>query len=850
MQRAKPVRERWLIGGLNLFRGTFNAKTQRRKDAETQKSEDLRVMRRDWRKSGLLVARRRAPALALLLFVSAGLAAEVDVSRLPPPAQQTVDFTKDIKPILQNHCFKCHAGEKPKSHFLLTTRETALKGGDHGVDIVPGQSAKSPLIHYVAGLDEEMQMPPEGRGTPLTPEQVGLLRAWIDQGAAWEPTEQPPPLQWTLDPAFQWTSVSGDKQKFRELYWQREEWRWGLEDFEMVQQLGPDSKITAAGHAMLDDYKLTLDAQKNDLGFTRFGWSRFRKYYDDTGGYQPLFSPPSFNLNEDLHVDVGRAWADFGLTLPNWPRIVVGYEYQYRDGTESTLQWGPVMQGTNISNIYPGFKQLSEKTHILKLDVDYELAGVVLSDSFRGEWYTLQTQELNGDLSTNGAPPLAFTSASENQKYFQGANTFHLEKQFLAWLFAAGGYLYSKLDADGSLNVEPINAAALVPPVQVPPVRSWNVDGIELERESHVFSLNTLLGPWESLSLSLGVQNEWTREMGMGNGTNFQALPFPPYGFAGSLESVSSDMDRRIFSQEAGLRFTKIPFTTLFAEAEFRQDNVGQFEEEMGGQAAYLTQTDASSKLQDFRLGFNTSPWRRVSLSAQYRRSDDETDYNIPTKLISGTTNTFQGYPGFIQWRDLASDQAEVKLALQLNAWLKTSLSYQWLANDYHTATDPVTNAPNVSNGGALLAGTYDAQIASLNATLTPWRRLFLSTTFSYQNSRTVTWANNSSTVVPYAGNTYSAIISGNYALNDKTSLVASYSFSTADFSQDTPVGGLPLGIHYYQHTLEAGVKRQIAKATSLGLQYRFYLYNEPSSGGLNNFVANGVYATLACRLP
>src|SRR5262249_47888894 len=51
--------------------------------------------------------------------------------------------------------------------------------------IVPGKSAESRLIRYVAGLDEDYQMPPEGAGQPLSSEQIGLLRAWIDQGARW-----------------------------------------------------------------------------------------------------------------------------------------------------------------------------------------------------------------------------------------------------------------------------------------------------------------------------------------------------------------------------------------------------------------------------------------------------------------------------------------------------------------------------------------------------------------------------------------------------------------------------------------------------------------------------------------
>ena len=310
---------------------------------------------------------------ALLLWaVASACAAEVDESKLPAPATVKVDFLRDIKPILENHCLKCHADEKPKSSFRLTSRESALKGGDHGVDIVPGQSAKSPLIIYVARLDEEMAMPPEGRGIALNADQVALLRAWVDQGLLWEPSLNEPKTQVTVAATHGWTAVSGDEKKFRELYWQREGWNGGLENFELVDKPTPDSKITAAGHFLLDDYKLTLSADKDNVGFAHFGWSQFRKYYDDTGGYYPLFNPSSFGLNRDLHVDNGRASADFGLTLPHWPRIVFGYEYQYRDGTESTLQWGPVTSGTETRRIYPALKDISEKVHILKFDVDYD----------------------------------------------------------------------------------------------------------------------------------------------------------------------------------------------------------------------------------------------------------------------------------------------------------------------------------------------------------------------------------------------------------------------------------------------------------------------------------------------
>lgn len=775
-----------------------------------------------------------------------------------------VDFVNDIKPILDGHCLKCHSDEKPKSHFRLTSREAALRGGEHGIDILPGQSDKSPLIHYVAGLVEDMQMPPEGRGTPLTPAEIGMLRAWIDRGVQWTGGPAEPTTSASATPIVGWTGVSGDEKKFRELYWQREGWNGGLEEFEVTQKPTPDSKISASGHVLLDDYKLMLEAEKESLGFAHLGWSQFRKYYDDAGGYYPLFTPAIYELNRDLHVDTGRAWADLGLTLPNLPTLVLGYEYQYRDGTESTLQWGPVGPEADPRSIYPGFKSISERVHILKADLDYDVAGFGLHDSFRGEWFRLDNEQMNENLSTNGATVLSFTSNKEEQHYFQGANAFHVEKQVTSWFFAGGGYLYSKLDAHGGQDVQTLNAEALS--FSALPAWDWRNADIELERESHVFSLSALLGPWQGLSLYAGTQNEWTRQTGMGSADVELSAPFftPPFytNFATpiGMQSAVSDIDHRVFSQDVGVRFTKIPFTTIFAEARFQQDDYGLFEEEVDGANPFLRNTDATSHLTDFRAGFNTSPWRRLSLSAQYRRSDNTTDYNTDkSSLLAGGISgpPFEGYPGFIRWRDLLSNEAETKLSLQMVSWLKATVGYQWQANEYRTETESITDntvAPAVPNGispgGSLLAGTYNSHTASLNLTLTPWRRLFLSTSFAYQNARTVTTANGNAAVVPYAGNLYSLLVSGNYSLNDRTSLIAAYAFSRGAFAQENFADGLPLGIDYEQHTLQAGVQHKLDRNRTLGLQYRFYRYNEPTSSGLSNFDAHAIFATLACRLP
>ncbi len=118
-----------------------------------------------------------------ILFASLGLVALAGAA----PAERPVDYARDIQPLLSRHCAKCHGPEKSKSGYRLDRRETALQGGDSGEPaIVPGKGAESPLIERVAGLDPDTAMPP--KGPRLTAEQIGLLRAWIDQGAQWAET--------------------------------------------------------------------------------------------------------------------------------------------------------------------------------------------------------------------------------------------------------------------------------------------------------------------------------------------------------------------------------------------------------------------------------------------------------------------------------------------------------------------------------------------------------------------------------------------------------------------------------------------------------------------------------------
>jgi hypothetical protein len=116
----------------------------------------------------------------------------------------TTDFTKDVLPILEDRCIKCHGPDKQKAKLRLDQRPTMLKGGDSGLpSIVPDKPEKSFLIEVVKQLDPEMAMPP--KGDPLTREQVATLEKWIAEGAEWpgqmdDVGAKPTSDHWSLQP--------------------------------------------------------------------------------------------------------------------------------------------------------------------------------------------------------------------------------------------------------------------------------------------------------------------------------------------------------------------------------------------------------------------------------------------------------------------------------------------------------------------------------------------------------------------------------------------------------------------------------------------------------------------------
>ncbi len=119
--------------------------------------------------------------VASSLFAVSALLCQVTTAADAPA--QRIDFDRQVKPILQHHCSKCHAGSQSKGKLSINTREALLKGGSTDAAIVPGKADQSLLIELITSESPELRMPAESDA--LSAKQIAVLKAWINQGADW-----------------------------------------------------------------------------------------------------------------------------------------------------------------------------------------------------------------------------------------------------------------------------------------------------------------------------------------------------------------------------------------------------------------------------------------------------------------------------------------------------------------------------------------------------------------------------------------------------------------------------------------------------------------------------------------
>ena len=129
--------------------------------------------------------------LATALVFSAAHAAPLEIA--PLTRATPVDFEREVAPFLRDNCLSCHCKTTTKGGLNMESPELMLKGGDTGPGVKPGHGADSLVLQAAAHQDDDLKMPPrdnKAKAKNLTPQQLALLRLWMDQGAKASPKRE------------------------------------------------------------------------------------------------------------------------------------------------------------------------------------------------------------------------------------------------------------------------------------------------------------------------------------------------------------------------------------------------------------------------------------------------------------------------------------------------------------------------------------------------------------------------------------------------------------------------------------------------------------------------------------
>ncbi len=141
------------------------------------------------------------PVLLPLIWAYCAVAAPIDIAEIKRDTD--VDFEKEILPIFRRNCLACHSATEAQGDLVLESPATILKGGSEGPAVAAGKSVTSRLLILASNQKEPFMPPPDNdvKAKPLTPQELGLLKLWIDQGAKGELKAANTEIAWQPLPA-------------------------------------------------------------------------------------------------------------------------------------------------------------------------------------------------------------------------------------------------------------------------------------------------------------------------------------------------------------------------------------------------------------------------------------------------------------------------------------------------------------------------------------------------------------------------------------------------------------------------------------------------------------------------
>jgi hypothetical protein len=350
--------------------------------------------------------------------------------------------------------------------------------------------------------------------------------------------------------------------------------------------------------------------------------------------------------------------------------------------------------------------------------------------------------------------------------------------------------------------------------------------------------MNLMIAPMTNLVFVAALRMEYE---GDDLSDNFSANNVAANG--GSVASTPTAADENNWyldlAESLEARYTGFRNWSLYAKGEWSEDSGNEIWNETTAIVTPILNQDWNMVGQKYTLGANWYPLYRLNFSAQYYHQEHKYDYD------NGLTATPITYPGYLQNEDFKVDDMNIRATWRALNTLTLVTRY-----DFQYSTVDTTSIPDGgAQAGEVQSANITSHIINENISWTPVSCLYLQLGGSYVLDNLNTPAANSTgitnLVLNSANNYWTADASAGYAINKKTDLKLQYSYYRADDYVNNSTYSQPYGAGDEQHRFTATLTRRISKTLQVSLKYGFFRNRDETSGGLNNYNAQLVYASM-----
>ena len=708
---------------------------------------------------------------------------------------------------------------------------------------------------------------------------VAAVRAGDSDGKTTTTTteEQPEEYKNWIELGIGGVITSGDRAQFEQEHrLPGDQVYGGIQDLHFEGTFDKNGLFSVDGHALWDfnDYDITVQLSKPNLGYIKAGYTEFRSWYDGNGGFFPhndvFFSPPF----PEMHIDRGEAWIELGLRVPNWPEITIRYSHEFRDGQKDSTIWGDTnLTGLAVNptrSIVPSFRDIDETRDIFAFDALKTFGNTDVNLGMRYEHSTMD-DSLNLERGAGQLPPAVPPPGAERfitQRDVNNGDLFSghaiTETRFSDSLWFTAGYSYTTLGSDvgGTRVIGTHFDSDFGEPV--PTLQPFDHGFINLAGTSqvaeHIFNANLLWIPLKDLTILTAFRyTHDDRESDasfLATDAFLNEPPFSPTNPPGGAHPITPEpvaanasTDYNRFGERLELRYTGIADWLFYFEGDWEEEFGTRIEhqsaaEEIGFELLDLNE-DNSLLVQKYVAGVNWYPMMWLNLSGQYFHKIASYDNTINSAIHQRMLN-----------EDWNTDDLNVRITCRPK--IPACLGTLALVTQYdfvHTTINSQWFVPEGEPLNEVESGVIKQNVISEGITWNPLARFYLQANFSYVLNQTDTPANdinlvpNTSPTVVNFRNDYWTVTTGiGYVIDDKTDFYADYYFYCANDYYKNAAVAVPYGMGATENAVSATVTRQLSKNTRLLLRYGFFDYRDVTSGGHNNYRAHSLFSSLQVR--